>query len=406
MCDRRTRNEYQRERQQDNRALANGTNAGDAISFGQPSGGDLSGAIPNPTVATVLGGQVPVTKSTAMTGGDLSGTLPAPTVQTVLGGKAPIYAGQTGAQIDTLSGSKGDGSDAITSFNVNGVLNAKAYGAKGDGSTDDTAAIYAATNAGCSSGGPVMLPPATGYKITSPLWENCNNGSLIGNGGLGPIQPAYDFGFTIALVGATYPGIPLTTSLVTGAGNAFDFRSDQTHNWLNLREWDGVDGPLGSPSGLNMNGLGTFSVEAFVNDVTAGDGDVVSSDSVPWSAGETDSWLLNKRRALGFYDDNDGRQLRRVGERLRRNAWHESICGRDLRRSYLPPLCLHAGQHQLRRHGKRKSNRESRARPNRGRDYRAVDGAGLAQWRRDTEAPSRALSTRCEFPKSRATPAR
>ena len=273
-------------------ALANGTTAGDAISFGQPSGGDLSGAIPNPTVASVLGGQVPVTKSTAMTGGDLSGTLPAPTVQSVLGGKAPIYAGQTGAQINTLSGSKGDGSDAITSFNVNGVLNAKAHGAKGDGSTDDTAAIQATRNAGCATGSPIMLPPATGYKITSPLWENCNNGSLIGSGGLGPIEPAYDFGFTIALVGSTYPGIPLTTSLVTGAGNAFDFRTDQTHNWVNLREWDGVNGPLGAPSGLNMNGLGTFSVEAFVNDVTAGDGDVVSSDSVPSSAGETDSWLL------------------------------------------------------------------------------------------------------------------
>ena len=47
----------------------------------------------------MLGGQAPVTKSTAMTGGDLSGMLPAPTVQTVLGGKAPIYAGQTGANI-------------------------------------------------------------------------------------------------------------------------------------------------------------------------------------------------------------------------------------------------------------------------------------------------------------------
>lgn len=74
-------------------SLANGTASGDALSFGQTSAGDLSGSLPNPTVATVLGGQLPVTSSTAMTG-DLSGTLPAPTVLTVLGGKSPIYWGR------------------------------------------------------------------------------------------------------------------------------------------------------------------------------------------------------------------------------------------------------------------------------------------------------------------------
>ena len=83
-------------------SLANGTASGDALSFGQTSAGDLSGSLPNPIVATVLGGQLPVTSSTAMTGGDLSGTLPAPTVQTVMGGKAPIYSGQTGAQVNTV----------------------------------------------------------------------------------------------------------------------------------------------------------------------------------------------------------------------------------------------------------------------------------------------------------------
>jgi len=39
--------------------------------------------------------------------------------------------GQTGAQLNTLSGSKLDGSDAINNFSVNGVKNVKAFGATG-----------------------------------------------------------------------------------------------------------------------------------------------------------------------------------------------------------------------------------------------------------------------------------
>ena len=59
-------------------SLANGTNAGDADPVRADLGRRLGGSLPNPIVATVLGGQAPVTRSTAMTGGDLSGTLPAP----------------------------------------------------------------------------------------------------------------------------------------------------------------------------------------------------------------------------------------------------------------------------------------------------------------------------------------
>ena len=204
---------------------------------------------------------------------------------------AQSFGGFGGTNVGGLTGAAG--ANAVLSLmSVNGTLNVLANGVKGDASTDDTAAMQAAMNLGCSDLEPVAMPPASGYKITSPLWENCNNGSLIGSGGFGPLKPAYDFGFTLALVGSAYPGIPLTTSLVTGAGNAFDFRTDQVHNWVNLREWDGVNGPLGSPSGMNVNGLGTFSVEAFAVDTTAGDGVVVSSDSIPNSTTETRAWSL------------------------------------------------------------------------------------------------------------------
>ncbi|HWX27084.1 MAG TPA: glycosyl hydrolase family 28-related protein, partial [Steroidobacteraceae bacterium] len=286
-------------------SLANGTASGDALAFGQTSGGDLGGTLPNPTVATVLGGQLPVTRSTAMTGGDLSGTLPAPTVQTVLNGKAPIYSGQTGAQVNTIAGSKGDGSDALNGFNVNGIVNVKAYGAKGDGSTDDSSAVQAAINAACAvnSGsdgagnftnvaGQVILPSAA-YYLLNPLWMNCSGLQLVGTGRYSSVlEPAYDFGKTIAVVGTGYQGLPTVASLVTGAGNAADFTINQSNYYLNLREWGGRFGPLGVPDGLNLNGLSAFTIEAFVKDITAGDGIIVGSGSQPGSTGFAAASLL------------------------------------------------------------------------------------------------------------------
>ena len=47
-------------------------------------------------------------------------------------------------------------------------VNAKAFGAVGDGSTDDTTAIQAAISAANTSGGTIFFPPGT-YKITSTI---------------------------------------------------------------------------------------------------------------------------------------------------------------------------------------------------------------------------------------------
>ena len=95
-----------------------------------------------------------------------------------LGGSANLssYTGAVG-----VTGNSGNGSDAISNVNINGSLNVKAYGAKGDGTTDDTAAIQATITASCATSGtnkPVVFLPSTPgglcYKTTSPLLLNCS----------------------------------------------------------------------------------------------------------------------------------------------------------------------------------------------------------------------------------------
>ena len=72
---------------------------------------------------------------------------------------------------------------ADISGHVNGQINVKAppYFAKGDGATDDTAAIQAAVNASCATSGKnkpeVYLPATPGglcYKTTAPILLNCS----------------------------------------------------------------------------------------------------------------------------------------------------------------------------------------------------------------------------------------
>jgi hypothetical protein len=80
------------------------------------------------------------------------------------------------------------------------VFNVKAYGAAGDGVTDDTTAIQNAVNAVPASGGIVYFPAGT-YKVSSTL--------TVGNGG----QSAYSTVNGIQLIGA---GAGSQTGVITG----------------------------------------------------------------------------------------------------------------------------------------------------------------------------------------------
>ena len=79
------------------------------------------------------------------------------------------------ADIVTLQGAAsvvpGDGRTVTqlgTYLANNAVFNVKDFGAKGDGVTDDTAAINAGAAAAVAVGGTIVIPPAT-YKITGDI---------------------------------------------------------------------------------------------------------------------------------------------------------------------------------------------------------------------------------------------
>ena len=160
-----------------------------------------------------------------------------------------IAFGQTGAQLNTLAGSKGDGTDTISAFNVNGVFNVKAFGAKCDGSTDDTAAIQsaltAANTSGTPSGSATVFVPATASscKISRPIVNasptNQRTVALFGAGATATtISPTFT-GPAIVLVGQG-PASQLKTSLTgniipSGSGNSMTWSSG-SNDYFDLSE--------------------------------------------------------------------------------------------------------------------------------------------------------------------------
>ena len=125
-----------------------------------------------------------------------------------------------------------------------------AYGAVGDGSADDTAAIQAAINALSTTGGIVWLPHGV-YKISSPL--NLANGSvtLLGEGGQSTaIQPSSSFSgsqviyitadfcsvrdLTIAFANTTYSGNPAADGIRINAcrsGTLLNININYINGW-------------------------------------------------------------------------------------------------------------------------------------------------------------------------------
>jgi hypothetical protein len=102
---------------------------------------------------------------------------------------------------------------------VDRAINVKDYGAAGDGSADDTAAIQAAISAAVARNGGLILFPSGTYKITSTISVTDPNIVLAGDGMdfLGTIQPFRDG--AILVWGGAAGGTMVEFSAVAGASN-------------------------------------------------------------------------------------------------------------------------------------------------------------------------------------------
>lgn len=106
---------------------------------------------------------------------------------------------------------------SLSTFSVNGRINVKAYGAKGDGTTDDSTAIQKALDA-ASSGGTVYFPCTGGnsyYIGTSTLTISNPGVTLQGCHGESDDTASANLGTTIESAGTGNTAIKITASGVT-----------------------------------------------------------------------------------------------------------------------------------------------------------------------------------------------
>lgn len=140
------------------------------------------------------------------------------------------------------------------------TVNARGYGATGDGVTDDTAAINAALTA-CPEGGEVFFPVGR-YVITAPILLQRNRGL---RGQHAPRWP-YDTGVATSIVaGASFAGDALirikdeeeltgSVSAIPGGTTMTAGPGDQSGMWLTRMVLDGAN-VAGGIDGIKASGL-------------------------------------------------------------------------------------------------------------------------------------------------------
>jgi hypothetical protein len=102
-----------------------------------------------------------------------------------------LAIGMLGSAISS-SGAATSGSGQATGSPAT-TLNVTTFGAKGDNTTDDTAAIQAAIDATSKAGGGLVFLPPGNYKTTAGLQCTSNNVVIAGIGGASTLRPVGDF---------------------------------------------------------------------------------------------------------------------------------------------------------------------------------------------------------------------
>lgn len=100
---------------------------------------------------------------------------------------SPCVVGVTRAVLGTVAARHYTGAIVSAYLNPDGQLNVKAFGARGDGTTDDTVAIRAAMSSVCSAGGGTLYVTQGTYIIAptvaaNPIIPICSNLTLTGTG--------------------------------------------------------------------------------------------------------------------------------------------------------------------------------------------------------------------------------
>jgi len=202
---------------------------------------------------------------------------------------SPVLQGDGYVELTKLHGRLGADS-SISHFNINGDFNVKnpIYGAKGDGLTDDTAAIQAALNAACALGAAVgssetLLFPAGTYATSFPILSNCGTPVLFRgesentavikavSGALFPIVMHDGKGYLANMI--TAAGGSLTgTSLASGPGSSLVWGAS-SQQFYDLEDAANGVGPY------SLSGAGAFSIEGFLNYAGGAPGDIYIAQS-------------------------------------------------------------------------------------------------------------------------------
>jgi hypothetical protein len=158
------------------------------------------------------------------------------------------------------------GGGPMPSWTTN-VVNAADYGAKGDGSTDDTVALQNALNAGHAQGKPVVIPATSAfYKITSRLLVY---GSVGGINGMPTIQVPSGAGTATTSVLALAPGM-----------------SGWVYN-LHLVGYYAGEAPYTAVGewamGINVGGVNGVTIKGNLIENVMGDS--ISTDGASWDGG-------------------------------------------------------------------------------------------------------------------------